>query len=350
MTALGARLGRLLRRPRARALPVASVQVELTNHCNYACRLCPQSRRGRDNAPLAPYDRPRGFMEPGLFREVVAQAARCANEINLSFFGEQTLHPRFEEYMRVLAGRPASLRVVLNTNLSRLTRHTFALFREMRLDDLRLSIDAATSRTYDLVRPGAQVLDLDGAPATGDRFRAIRAKAEYWFALPGHTPTRHVFPVSSANRHEMRDFADFWLPRLGPGDLILFKNVLTYGGKVDDPMIQDAPCNAWDQDMLTVAWDGRVTPCNLDTNLDLAIGSVLERPLEELFRGPERAAARARARDRDAPPCSTCRDSNNWSRNIALRQGDAWREEIALVFRDPRCGAPARPGEAPCPG
>lgn len=342
------RIARRVLRDDRPARPITSVQVELTNHCNYSCRFCPQSHRGKAAPGLAPYDRERGFMDFDLFRSIVDQAASCAQELNFSFFGEQTLHPRFAEFFGYLKRRPEDLRVVMNTNLSLVTSEIFSLFIDIGLDDLRLSIDAATSRTYDVVRPGGGVLNLDGAPATGDRFETICTKARHWFALPDHVPTRHVFPVNSVNREEMQAFAERWLPLLGPRDMILFKNVLTYGGKVRDTMIQQCPCNVWEERMLTVAWDGRVTPCNLDTNMDLAIGSIRDAGLLELFRGPAYAAARQHSLDRDAPPCASCLDSNNWSRNIVLRQGDRWREEIGLVFAQPPCPEPQAPKECPC--
>lgn len=306
--------------------PVSFVQIELTNYCNYRCGFCPQSlrRSPRDKGTL--YNRERGFMPFDLFRRITAEAGKIAREINFSFFGEPMMHPRVLEFMGTLKDREPELRVVMNTNLSLATKEIFEKLIEIKMDELRLSIDAASSRMYETVRPGGHCLDLDGKTGQGDRFDVICKKAEYWFSIPAHVPTRHVFTVSSRNAKEMNAFADRWLPLLGDRDAILFKNVLSYGGKIADEMLVPHPCNVWDLKSLTVDWKGRVSPCNLDTNMDLTIGSITGSSLMELFQSEKMRQIRALSIEKKILPCQNCIDANNWSRNIRLRKGETLTE------------------------
>lgn len=315
--------------------PLFSIQVELTNCCNYRCRFCPQSLWREAGAYDAPFDRPKGFMAFDLFRNVIDEAAHIAREVNFSFFGEPMMHPEFLRFMDYLKSRNPRLRVVMNTNLSLATREIFSKLIEIELGDLRLSIDAATAETYEQVRPGRDCIDLDGKRGVDNRFETICRKAEYWFALPGHRPTRHVFTVNSINRFEMRCFVERWLPLLGENDIILTKNVLTYGGKVSDELIVENSCNVWDQRMLTVDWTGKVSPCNLDTNMDLAIGSIKETSLLELYRSAKYQEIRELSKAQEINPCKMCVDANNWSKNTVFRMGDRWTDRCAEMYSDP---------------
>ncbi|MCC6405544.1 MAG: hypothetical protein IT453_00160, partial [Planctomycetes bacterium] len=61
---------------------------------------------------------------------------------------------------------------------------------------------------------------------------------------------------------------------------------------------------------------GVASPCNLDTNMDLALGSVLVDSIDALYHGPRAQDLRRRTGClRDLTPCRTCSDGNNWSFN-----------------------------------
>jgi len=88
--------------------------------------------------------REKGYMSESLFIKAVDESLKVSNEINFSFFGEQTLHPYFMKFFGYLKDRPRRFRVVLNTNMSLVTNDHFDLFVDMELSDLRVGIDAAT--------------------------------------------------------------------------------------------------------------------------------------------------------------------------------------------------------------
>ncbi|MBN1674477.1 MAG: radical SAM protein [Kiritimatiellae bacterium] len=306
------------------------MQVELTNHCNYRCRFCPQSR-WRQQASGAPYNRAKGYMDFDLYRRIIDEANQVALGVNFSFFGEPMMHPRFLDCMEYLNGRNPALRVVMNTNLSLATQEIFTKLIEIRLDNLRLSIDAATPETYETVRPGGRPVDLAGREVDGNRFEAVCRKAEWWFSLCEHTPTRHVFTVNSCNRHEVKAFVERWLPLLGENDAVLTKSVLSYGGKVFDDLVRPNPCNVWDAGGLTVDWAGNVSPCNLDTNMDLAIGNVEQSTLKTLRESPRYRELRRASNKGDIAACWACVDANDWRRNLVFRRGDCVSEDAFYI-------------------
>ncbi|QDU66886.1 radical SAM protein [Engelhardtia mirabilis] len=292
------------------------VDLELTNACNFKCPICPQAFTGdRVTEAGAPYNRRTGMMSPEVFERSVEECERVAGWVELGFFGEQTLHRRYFDYLDRL-GRRESFALELNTNLSLVTRETLAKWIEVRLDLARLSVDAVTPEVFNRARPG-QVRDLDGNIVDeADRMDAINEKIDYWLGLADHCPTRLVFVKSSHNTGERLPFVERWRPRLGPEDVVLLKQMLSYGGKMADPAVRAHACNIWNERYLMIDWRGDLSPCNLDTNMDLAIGNVMRDSLHGAYRGAIANHLRSRTGcGKDLTPCRTCVDANNWSEN-----------------------------------
>jgi radical SAM protein with 4Fe4S-binding SPASM domain len=300
------------------------VAPELTNRCNYLCPHCPHAQLRR----------PVGDMPLDLFAKIFEECQKQADELVFGFFGEPLLYPKFFELMDFVRCHRGRLRISMNTNLSRATREHFRALIDARIDDVRLSVDAATPLTYQRVRPGSSCVDLDGDDLSGSPLDAIDEKIRYWHALPGHCPTRHVFTVTSRNRDDLRGYVRTWLPRLGPGDRILAKRVLSYGGKIRDELIEPFPCAIWDDTILAIDWSGRVSPCNLDTDLAMCVGDVTRQTLDDICRGPARSEARRTSESRREAPCRDCVDGNAWApdRAIEIRAGDDWERRCGELF------------------
>lgn len=296
------------------------MSLEFTNVCNFRCPFCPQAYQHLDNQPAgSPYDRKMGMMSRAVFDRALAEAHRVARTVELGFFGEQTLHKQYIEYIGAL-GRPRPFGVELNTNISMLTRDMMAAWIDAEIDLVRLSVDAIDGEVFNRVRPGL-VRDLEGNTVDEvDRMAAINDKIEHWLSLPDHRPTRLVFVKSSHNVGQREKFLNHWQPRLGAGDVVLMKNVLSYGGKIVDPMIQAGRCNVWDVGYCVIDWAGNVSPCNLDTNMDLLLGNIMTESIDALYHGERAAALRDRTGcGNDITPCRTCTDANNWSGNETFK-------------------------------
>ncbi len=294
------------------------VSIELTNVCNYRCPFCPQAYQDDPAQPAgAPYNRKGGFMSRDVFERAVDECTRTARCVELGFFGEQTLHPDYIDYILHL-GRHQNFRIETNTNISLLTRPMMDAWVDAGLDMVRLSVDAISPDLYNHVRPGP-CKDLDGNTVEGDdRVAAVNEKIAYWLARADHRPTRIVYVKSSHNdRPGQREaFLNHWQPQLGPEDQVLLKRVLSYGGKITDPHIKAGRCNVWQVGYLVIGHDGTLSPCNLDTNLDLALGNLTETSVHNAYFGPRADALRKQTGcGNPITPCSTCTDGNNWAAN-----------------------------------
>lgn len=72
--------------------------------------------------------------------------------------------------------------------------------------------------------------------------------------------------------------------------------------------------------MLTVDWEGNVSPCNLDTNMELAIGSAKSNSIENINGSREYEEVIDKIKAKEISPCKSCTDSNNWSKNLFIKK------------------------------
>jgi hypothetical protein len=177
-------------------------------------------------------------------------------------------------------------------------------------DNVRISIDASNPDLWEELCPGGTVLDLAGKPGK-NRYDALVEKIKYWLNLPNHPLTRLKYVVSSVNEHDRGIFLKEWLPRMGPNDGVTMKSVVSYGGVVRDGRMKENPCRVFEENRLTVAWNGECSPCNLDVNMALGVGNLLEiRDIGKIIKQDRYRQVIDRMR-RKASICANCLDGNN---------------------------------------
>ena len=125
--------------PPAQPLP-EELYLEVTNRCNLKCTTCPQSwGMSEESADLTP-ETARSLLDqlPSVRRVV------------LHGIGEPTLNPRLVEIIGVVKERGAY--ALFNTNGLLLRGRLLQALVQSGLDEVRISVDAATPETYELVR------------------------------------------------------------------------------------------------------------------------------------------------------------------------------------------------------
>lgn len=326
-------------RKRRKAFPLITRYVipELTNHCNFRCIYCPHSVYRKNSEGGNQFNREKGYMSEELFNLVMENAAKYAQWVCIGFFGEPLLHQNFQRFVESIPANRC-YRLVLNTNWSLATKENMSTMK--RFDLVAISLDASYSDLWEKLCPGSPVLTLNGVPSR-DRYDVIVEKIQYWLSLPDHAPTQLVYVVSSVNEHNKNRFVKEWRPRLGPRDHILTKTILSYGGVVKDSHMSNNDCIVTREIRSNVAWNGDVTPCNLDVNIEMKVGNLLEaRDLERIWEGDEYKQMMSKMRRKEGI-CSNCFDANNrtedefyWSRKIyhlrrfiRSRGRNRWREQ-----------------------
>lgn len=134
------------------------------------------------------------YMERGALSAIVDNLAKSGvSKVTLTGWGEPTTHPNFEELLRDLRSR--GLRIVLNTNGHRLPEVYRAVAESV--DELVVSIDAATLELYSRVRVGGILPEV----VEGLR-RVIELKRRELVTRPH---VKVIFTITKLNSHEAGD-------------------------------------------------------------------------------------------------------------------------------------------------
>ncbi len=289
------------------------INVEVTNHCNQRCVLCPRQE----------LTRPLGFMDADVYERVVAECAAHRTRLWLHFLGEPLLH-RGLVAMIAHAKAAGVVEVGLSTNAVTLRGTLADALLASGLDRLECSIDAGDRAGY---------LAMRGR----DHFDRVVANVRAFLARK--RDLRRDRPVTSlqlmrtpAVEGSLAALVAPWRPFLGARDFVMTIAPAGFAGAIDVPAAGDGgrvPCR-WLFSSLMVLQDGTVTMCGADWDARAPLGNVRERSIAEIWTGAELAARRRAHLERrfaDAPICAGCDD---WR----LADGSGYVNALAEIDRE----------------
>ena len=270
------------------------VNVELTNHCNQRCVLCP--RQG--------CTRPLGVMDADDFARVARECAAHGTKMWLHFLGEPLLHRDLVRLVRVAKDAGVG-EVGLSTNGVSLHGRLADALLASGLDRLECSIDADDPAAY---------LALRGR----DHFARVTANVRAFLArkraLGVDRPVTSIQLMRTpAVEARLAALVAAWRPHLGPRDFVMTIVPAGFAGTVDVP---HAPAGArpscrWLFTSLMVMQDGTVTMCGADWDARAPLGNVRDTTLAAIWNGAElgrRRRAHLEGRFGDVPICGGCED------------------------------------------
>ncbi|MCU0610879.1 MAG: radical SAM protein [Candidatus Eisenbacteria bacterium] len=308
------------RRPRVVRSWPRFLQFEVTSRCNMACAQCSRSTLG---VPAR-----QGHMSLTLFESLLGQFHRYQS-VTLHGLGEPLLNPELPAMVKAVRARSAHVRVGFNTNGLRLTPDLARSLAEAGLDEIGVSLDAASSDTHRAVRGG-------GFEEIVARVRAVCASREPRPAMA------LALVVMEPNIGELVQFVELG-KSLGVDRVSLCDLSMRWRAQGADPMAvrsldaarqnsleaerrareaglpfwytrldralwPDAfiPCfYLWDYPYIT--WEGRLTPCCALPYAEHSLGDLRATPFRRLWNGPAYRAMRAAlVSGRIPPPCANC--------------------------------------------
>ncbi len=259
----------------SRAPGLISANLELTNHCNLKCSFCPTG-----NGLL---QRPRGFMEPEVFRQALRRAGPL--EFTLLFqWGESLLHPEFATLAQEAARR--GTRTLVTTNGTLLDERRVDMLLDAGLDRVTVSVDGDAA-SHERVRG----VPLSRTEAGLDRLLAERDRRGLETAIDVS------MVVAPETEHACASFEERYEGRV---DRVQTIPLLTQGER-------RTRCREPWRGGLVVLQDGRVTVCCVDHDGLLAFGDVRKESLKGLWNGRAMRDLRRRHVSGDLPPtCARC--------------------------------------------
>lgn len=271
-------------------LDIAPIQVDFepTTRCNLSCRMCPH--------PVL--TRPRGTLDPALFRRIVDETVSTTLEYHLDMMGEPLLH---RDLLGMIdhAGRRGA-RVVLFTNLAVRSDALMRSLGSSPLDRVVVNLSALDPATYRTIHGRAfhdrllRNLAALRAARGGTRRPRILVSWLVQDGYPGPDP---------ATRARLRGLADEVL--VSPAH-----DWLGTGGLPRPAMMGPAPSRhtrctrPWAS--ASILWDGRVATCCYDYDGRRILGDLRSATLHEVWNSP--AMREFRRRHRSLEPCRGCTD------------------------------------------
>lgn len=257
------------------------LNIEPTNACNLKCVLCAGQQKAR---------RAKGFMEFGMFKDIIDQCGeqRPLRMLNLHKDGEPLLHPMIIEMIRYAKKSKCAQTIHLNTNGVSMPLKELL---QSGLDDLTVSIDAMTARTFERIK---------GKPLFSKVVWNVLEMVKLRNELKLSTPRIRVKIMEySQNANEVADFVDFWKEKV---DDVQVTGIHDWSGAIEGLQVTDehpADGKRWPCVLLwyalAVNWDGRVSICNLDWDLSGTVGNVRCESLADIWKSERMKAIRRAA-------------------------------------------------------
>ena len=247
------------------------VYLEISNVCNLRCSFCPGTKR-----------KP-GVMDEAAFSLLLSRLQPWTDYLYFHLMGEPLCHPLLETFLR-LAGE-AGFKVILTTNGTLLQKQQELLLASPALNKVNISLHAFEAN--DLAMPFAEYLDrclAFGKAAEGQKLVSYRL-----WNNGGQDAMNDQILTALAQY-----FPKPWVQERR-GIRIGQRVYLEHGDKFDWPDLaaQDGGERVFCyglRDQLGVLCDGTVVPCCLDHEGDLALGNLLETPLEQILENPRAQA------------------------------------------------------------
>ena len=253
----------------SRCLPFPNrITVELTNHCNLSCRMCPRKNmRGE-----------RGYMPLPLYKKIIDEMSRHLPVALVPFFrGESLLHPDFLQMLSYAKDRGVGP-IQLTTNGKLLNSEIIKYLVDLNLDFISTSLDSVNPKIYEEVRGGADLQKV---------MNSIEDLLVYREQKGNNLPEIQVSMVKTCETEsELQAFVAHWQRRV---DRVRVYEEHSQDGhfgsfkQVNDISLDcRKPCLKPFQEMV-IYWNGNVALCNHDWDRSSSIGNVIERTIQEIW-------------------------------------------------------------------
>ncbi len=249
-----------------------TVFLELTNKCNLRCKMCNWQARKKT-----------GFMSRALFESCIDQLSDMElGVLNLEFGGESLLHPDFKAFLKYAIHKrdEGKIGAIGWTDNGMLFNQAIAdIVVLLKVDWINFSLDGV-GKVNDNIR-------------LGSKYSVIEKNIKYLLEKRGSAkkPTVLLNIVDHGKTEDQKlEFYREWvhlvdgielIPSILPDNTWENKDYLYQNIKTAHP---PAFCNIPLSTMI-ISWDGKVTGCCFDSNLNLALGDVNKDSIKQIWNG-----------------------------------------------------------------
>lgn len=275
------------------------INIETTNYCNEKCWFCPRAEATRGF----------GFVSMDLVKKIVDQGVPHGGiTYYLHKDGEPLMHPQILEIIAYMKAAHPKNQVRLTTNGTLLKEETARRLIELRVDQLRVGVRAATRETYKRVHKK-------------DYFDRVKANVEQVLALRAEMGVRHpMVIVQIVVCEDTAGEIDLFRQQWGDKDVFMeIKDFMSWGGWTADGTLPEngnhdprrPPCIDPFHN-LVVNFDGKVSLCSLDWDAKVSLGHVGKQDVLAVWRGEPVTAVRQAHLQGNFKQNSMCQNCQEW--------------------------------------
>ena len=264
------------------------VVIEVTNHCNLACIMCPHSSMKRD----------KGIMDKSLYVKIIDEICGKTELVYLYGTGESLIHPQIYEFIDYAHSK--GLYTVLSTNGLLMDQKASKKLLASKLDYLIIALDGGVKQTYESIRIGG---NFDLLITNIKEF--LNEKIKYNSSL--NTCLQMIY--MEKNAHEKELFKKlFSKSEKAQINQFRFKPLYETYNLKDNQVHHTRPCY-WLWNLMSIYWNGDVALCCMDSDAAYNLGSVKKNSVREIWKDKQIDNIRRRHKTidyGDMPLCNTC--------------------------------------------
>ena len=286
-----------------------SLGVEVTNHCNLRCPMCPREIADRGFAN----------MSWELYEKIVEQ---CIGQERLLFlpqgFGESFIHPEFGKMLRYAHEKGIALIMVVSNGTYLSDKNIHKLI-DSQVPFVNVSLDGTDKEIYEQIRVNANHEEV-----IANVKRLFELREERQSDVP-YVILRMIKMDQTVD--DVDTFIDYWQPYLKEHDEIAFSNYQTWNNSVEDKRTETPqgmveleeiknrdesppPCRMIYK-TAQIFHDGSTTPCCYDYNCSMNIGNANEESISAIWTGAKAKHFRRlheEGRINEIPICNGCQE------------------------------------------
>lgn len=317
----------------------STIFIEVTNHCNLKCPMCPRRYLTRKLMHM-------NFL---LFKKLIDEISFFDSQgllklVGLHVFGEPLLHPEFlamltyasEKLSRVCRNHdksnPTMSGLGFSTNAVFLTPEKARGILHSNATIVGLSLDGAIKESYERMRRGSS-------------FEKVIENIEYLLREKRSLGREYPFLAiqiikTKITIKEIEDFRTRWSKAIRdiPGSAIFIKLYTDWAGQVNEPLLWEKkkgiflyrPCGSpWNT--LVIYADGSVSVCCYDVNGKLKIGNAVEQSLKEIWHSQALERLRNILSSGGASNIGMCRNCDMARFYVAdLKNAERWKKLVRV--------------------
>jgi len=290
-----------------------SLNIEVTNKCNFRCFMCPRLKANRGI----------GDMDINLYKKIIDQIYKEGKKLyvlTLIKDGESLLHPKLFEMIAYAKKRKVAHRIDLFSNGSLLDQKKGKALIESGLDVLHISLNAAFPGTHKKI-------------SGTDTYRKVDSNLKNFMALRKRLKARNPLVIAKAirmepfSKKEEKKFREIWT---GVVDQIIITPLHNYAGGLEYSKTTNMrwPClPLWFNPVIN--YDGKVTTCCANyMNNELIMGDVRRQSLKRIWQSKNYQRLRQDHLRGDFSNWPTCQSCDYWNNFVDMGKWLGKKESV----------------------